>query len=179
MFLSYIPAIFGAMILCKKRGHFKVSPFSFYAIMATMKIFISLLMLVVVFSSCQPAALKGNKFPWKPYSKEALDDSIAHHRPVVIDFYADWCPNCQDLDREVFSLPAIQAKLAQVTALRVDATNQDDPKVQQLLQDYGIEGLPTVVFIDSKGQEIKDARVIGFVTPNDFSQSLAMFNLLK
>lgn len=118
-------------------------------------------------------------FHWKPYSKQALEESIAHHKPVVIDFYADWCPVCHELDDTVFSLPQIQAKLAQVTALRMDATDQDDPAVQKIAEGYGIEGLPTVVFLDGKGKEIDNSRVIGFVTPHDFSQSLALLKIFK
>jgi thiol:disulfide interchange protein DsbD len=144
-----------------------------------MKNLISLMFLVFAFSSCQHSPSNPSKFHWKPYSKDAVADSVAHHKPIVIDFFAEWCPNCHDLDREVYSLPQIQAKLAKYTTLRVDATNQDDPKVQQNLQDYGIEGLPTVIFLDAKGQEIKDSRVIGFVTPEEFEQALAMVSVLK
>jgi thioredoxin:protein disulfide reductase len=142
-----------------------------------MKILISLLLLICVFSSCQQAPK--SQFPWKPYSKQAIEDSIAHHKPVVIDFWAEWCPNCHDLDREVFSLPQIQAKLAQVTTLRMDVTNQDDPKVQNIIQEYGIEGVPTVIFLDGKGQEVDNSRVIGFVTPQEFSQAFALLRIFK
>lgn len=118
-------------------------------------------------------------YPWKPFSKQALENAAARHRPVVIDFYADWCPICHELERTVFSRPEIQAKLAQVVALRMDATNQDDPQVQQILQDYEVEGLPTIVFLDIHGKEIKDSRVMGLVTPREFSQALAIFNIFK
>ena len=138
-----------------------------------------LVLLVFVFSSCQQMASHESKFPWKPFSKQALVDAVAQHKPVVIDFWADWCPICHELDRTLFSVPGIQAKLSQVIALRMDATNQDDPAVQAILQQYQVDGLPTIVFIDTKGQEIPNARVIGFVTPHDFEQSLAMFNIFK
>ncbi len=144
-----------------------------------MKIFISLLFVILIFSSCQKAPEHQSNISWKPYSKQAVADSIAHKKPIVIDFFAEWCPICHDLDREVFSQPDIQAKLAQVTTLRVDATNQDDPNIQQILQDYQIEGLPTVVFLDEHGQEVDNSRVIGFVTPKEFSQALALFNIFK
>jgi thiol:disulfide interchange protein DsbD len=144
-----------------------------------MKLLISLLLVTIIFSSCQQEKSDQLIYPWKPYSKQALMDAAAGHKPVVIDFYADWCPICHELDRTVFSRPEIQAKLAQVVALRMDATNQDDPQVQQILQDYEVEGLPTIVFLDSHGQEIKDSRVIGFVTSKEFSQALAIFNILK
>ena len=139
-----------------------------------MKIFISLAILILTFSSCQKAPGNFAKFPWKPYSKQAVEDSVARHKPVVIDFWAEWCPNCHELDRQVFSRPDIQAKLSQVTALRMDVTNQDDPEVQKIIQEYSLIGVPTVVLLDSKGKEIKDARVEGFVTPQEFSQAFKL-----
>ena len=133
--------------------------------------------MIFAFSSCRQAPV--HEFSWKPYSQQAVEDSVVYRKPVVIDFFAQWCPNCHELDREVYSLPQIQAKLAQVTALRMDVTNQDDPQVQQIAQEYGIEGVPTVIFLDSKGQEIKDSRVIGFVTPQEFTQALALLKIFK
>src|SRR5208283_4106328 len=132
--------------------------------MLPMKILISVMLLIFVFSSCRQVPGDQSEFSWKPYSKQAVEDSVAHKKPIVIDFFAQWCPNCHELDREVFSLPQIQAQLAQVTALRMDVTNQDDPQVQEIIQEYGVEGVPTVIFLDSKGQEIKDSRVMGLVT---------------
>jgi thiol:disulfide interchange protein DsbD len=143
------------------------------------KIFISLLLLIFVFSSCRQGPTEQTTFPWKPYNRQALEDSIAHKKPVVIDFFAQWCPVCHELDRTLFSLPEIQAKLAQVTALRMDVTNQDDPEVQKIIQEYALEGVPTVIFFDSRGQEINNSRVIGFITPKDFSKSLALLTIFK
>jgi thiol:disulfide interchange protein DsbD len=144
-----------------------------------MKILISLALLIFVFSSCQQAPTHRSKFPWKPYSKQALQDALEHKKSVVIDFFAEWCPICHELDDTLFSRPEIQAKLSQVTALRVDATNQDDPAIQEILQEYNVDGLPTIIFLDSHGKEINNSRVIGFVTPEEFSQALALFNILK
>lgn len=144
-----------------------------------MKMLIGLIFLIFAFSSCRQAPLYQSTFPWKPYSQEALEDSMAHRKPVVIDFFAQWCPNCHELETQVFSLPEIQAKLAQVTALRMDVTNQDDPQVQQIMQEYDVGGVPEVVFLDSRGREIKDSRVMGFVTPQEFSQAMAVLNIFK
>ena len=151
----------------------------FYAIIPAMKILISLMLLIFVFSSCQQAPTNRSTFHWKPYSKEALEDSIAHKKPIVIDFFAEWCPVCHELDGEVFSKPEIQSKLAQLTALRMDLTDQNDPEVQRIAQEYGVEGLPTVVFLDSHGQEVNNSRVIGFITPQEFSQALALLTIFK
>ncbi len=104
---------------------------------------------------------------------------MAHKKPVVIDFFAEWCPNCHELDDVVFSRPDIQAKLAQFTTLRMDVTNQDDAQVQKILEEYNIEGVPTVIFLDRHGVEINNSRVIGFVTPQEFSQALALLTIFK
>jgi thiol:disulfide interchange protein DsbD len=145
-----------------------------------MKPLITFIMLVLALSSCrEEASQHSSKSIWKPYSKEALQYAVQHQKPVVIDFSAQWCPNCHELDDVVFSRPEIQDKLAGVVALRMDATDQDDPKIQDILQQYQIEGVPTIVFLDKHGAEVKDARVIGLVSPQEFSQAFAMLNLLK
>ncbi|MDE2028459.1 MAG: thioredoxin fold domain-containing protein [Candidatus Omnitrophica bacterium] len=142
-----------------------------------MKIFISLMLVILMFSSCRQAPY--HAFPWKPYSKQAVEESVAHHKPVVIDFWAQWCPNCHELDRSVFSRPDVQAKLAGVTALRMDVTNQDDPAVQRMIDKYSIEGVPTIVFLNSRGKEINNARIIGVVSPQEFLQALALSDIFK
>jgi thiol:disulfide interchange protein len=139
--------------------------------MPTKKI-ISLIFLIIILSACQQAGGNQVNSVWKPYSKEALAGSINQHKPVVIDFYADWCPNCHDLDRDVFADPSILAQLAKVTTLRVDVTNMDDPGVQNIVEGYGVDGVPTVIFVDGHGHEITDSRVVGAVTSREFAQSL-------
>jgi len=143
-----------------------------------MKNLIGLTLLIIALASCQQATSqsgqKGNpaRSIWKPYSKQAVEDSIVQKKPVVIDFYADWCPDCHELDRIVFSDPSIIAQLAQVTALRMNVTNINGARVQSIIQEYGIDGVPEVVFLDGHGHEIKDSRVMGLVTPEEFSRSL-------
>lgn len=143
-----------------------------------MKIVISLSLLLILFSSCRQAP-PVNEYHWKPYSAQAVKDSIAQHKPMVIDFWAEWCPNCHELERYLFSLPEVQAKLNKVTALRMDATNQYDDAVQSIIQQYQIEGVPTVIFLDSRGKEVIDARLMGLATEQDFTQAFAMLDVLK
>jgi len=104
---------------------------------------------------------KTSGIPWQAYSIETVNASIALHKPIVIDFYADWCISCHELERTVFSSPQIITELKKVTTLRVDATNMDDPKVNEMIEKYHVIGLPTIIFLDSQGQEIKKARVEG------------------
>jgi len=112
--------------------------------------------------------------PWQPYKIESVQASVAGHKPTVIDFYADWCLGCHELEKHVFSDPRIAAGFSKFTILRVDATNMDDPKVSQVIDRYGVLGLPTVIFLDSQGHEIKEARIEGDLPVERFLKSIAL-----
>lgn len=109
---------------------------------------------------------------WQPYTPERLKEATASGQGAIIDFYADWCIGCHELDREVFSKEDIQQALKSTAALRVDATNIDAPLASAAIERYEVIGLPTVVFIDAKGLEIKEARVEGAVSAKAFKRSL-------
>ncbi len=109
---------------------------------------------------------------WEPYSLQKVQAAVSARKPVIIDFSAEWCPGCHVLDQTVFSDPQILAKLEQLTPLRVDATDMYSPQVQTLLDKYEVIGLPTVVFLDAKGEEIKKARIEGAGPIEQFNQSL-------
>ncbi len=114
------------------------------------------------------------KLVLKPYSAEAVQESISQKKPVIIDFYAEWCISCHELDQFVFSNPKIIAQLSPFTVLRVDVTNMDDPKAQKIIDQYGVIGLPTVIFLDSHGREIQEARVAGTTAATQFLKSSAL-----
>lgn len=115
------------------------------------------------------------KDAWQPYSQQKIEFAVKQQEPVIIDFFAEWCFGCHELDHNVFSKPEIQAKLSQVTALRVDATNMEDPLIQQLLEQYGLIGLPTVVFLDRSGREVKEIRMEGAGSLEEFKESLKVW----
>jgi thiol:disulfide interchange protein DsbD len=82
-------------------------------------------------------------------------------RPVMLDFYADWCISCKEMERFTFSDPRVQAKLADWTLLQADVTaNSDDDKA--LLQRFQLFGPPGIIFFNAQGQEIDGLRVVGF-----------------
>ncbi len=109
---------------------------------------------------------------WSVYSEEKVKESITAQKPVIIDYFAEWCGGCHELDRNVFSKPAIANKLSQVTSLRIDATNIDTPENQALIDKYNVIGLPTVIFLDHQGNEIKKARMEGAGSLKEFTKSL-------
>lgn len=109
---------------------------------------------------------------WDEYKPSKLVDARQNNQPVVIDFYADWCIACHEMENFVFSNPAVSKELRKFVRLRVNATDMMAPAVQQVLEKYEVWGLPIVVFLDRNGREADEARVIGYVPPAEFMQSL-------
>jgi len=109
---------------------------------------------------------------WDEYKPYKLAIAEQKKQPVVIDFYADWCITCHELENFVFTNLAVSKELEKFVRLRVDATDMMAPAVQQVLEQYEVFGLPMVVFLDENGQEVEEARVIGYVPPADFLKSV-------
>jgi thiol:disulfide interchange protein DsbD len=102
-----------------------------------------------------------------------LDARIAQAKgqPVMLDFYADWCVSCKEMDRFTFSDGAVQARLKNVLLLQADVTanNADD---KALMQRFQLFGPPATLFFDAYGRELSDFRVTGFQDAPQFLQSL-------
>jgi thiol:disulfide interchange protein DsbD len=97
-------------------------------------------------------------------------------RPTMLDFYADWCVSCKEMDRFTFADPAVRAKLAGALLLRADVTanNAGD---RELLKRFALFGPPGTLFFDSTGREISQARVVGYQNSERFVQTLNMVGL--
>ena len=113
---------------------------------------------------------------WQAYSSEKLEMAINEGRPVMIDFYADWCIPCRELDRITFTDEEVIEATRDMVRLKVDLTNFDSPDSEILRQQYEIAGVPTIVFLDPQGSEVRNARVVGFLRPADFMRRV---NLTK
>ncbi len=100
---------------------------------------------------------------WQPYSEAALQQAKAEGKPVFIDFYADWCIPCKELDKFTFKDERIIALSKNFINLKVDLTSMGDPRVQALKQQYNIKGVPTLIFLDANGTEIPGTRIVGFI----------------
>src|SRR5712664_1208457 len=97
-------------------------------------------------------------------------------KAVMLDFYADWCVSCKEMERFTFSDPRVRARLAGMTLLRADVTaNSAEDKA--LLKRYRLFGPPGIVFFDAGGREVQGLRVIGYQPPEKFLQSLALARL--
>lgn len=97
-------------------------------------------------------------------------------RPVMLDFYADWCVSCKEMEHLTFSDPAVQPRMANALLLQADVTD-NSPEAKALLKRFGLFGPPGVLFFDKNGHEQADARVVGFVPAQGFVASLGAVGL--
>jgi thiol:disulfide interchange protein DsbD len=126
-----------------------------------------------VFSSLEEGPKEKSKISvWRPYSASKFQEAISQHQPVIIDFFAQWCAGCHELDKEVLSRADIPHQLSQVMAFRVDATDINATSVNKAIDQYGVVGIPTIVFLDASGHEIKECRIEGVVSIKQFERSL-------
>lgn len=97
-----------------------------------------------------------------------LAKAKAAGKTVMLDFYADWCVSCKEMEVLTFSDPAVQAALANVVLLQADVT-PNDAKDTELYKHFGIIGPPSIMFFGSDGIERRNYRVVGYVPADKFS----------
>ncbi|MCX7895173.1 MAG: protein-disulfide reductase DsbD family protein [Thermoanaerobaculum sp.] len=128
------------------------------------------LVLVGAFFWPRPQPGGGAHLVWEKANARVLEQAIGQGGPVIVDFYADWCLPCKELDEKTFAHPQVQAKLAQFRRLKVDLTVAT-PEVEQLRQAFGVAGVPTVLFFN-QGREAVELRLTGFEEPRPFLERL-------
>jgi thiol:disulfide interchange protein DsbD len=92
-------------------------------------------------------------------------------RTAMLDFYADWCVSCKEMEKLTFVDPAVKARLANTVLLQVDVT-ANDPEDRAMLKRFGLFGPPGIILFDGSGREIPDGRVIGYQDSAKFLASL-------
>ncbi|MHB1946888.1 MAG: protein-disulfide reductase DsbD [Gammaproteobacteria bacterium] len=134
-------------------------------------------------------AVMGNSNPLQPWEKvgfgvdkkqafaitienmEQLDEKLAaaknDHKPVMLDFYADWCSACVAMERYVFTKPEIQQVLSDFIVLRADVT-KNDAFDKALLKRFNVIAPPTILFFNTDGEELAKGRIVGEVNKNEF-----------
>jgi len=106
-------------------------------------------------------------------SIEELDAILAENKGkrVMVDFYADWCTSCKEFEEKTFNDEAVKNTMDDYVLVQIDVT-ANDTAAKAISKKYGIFGPPAILFFDEKGQQIKDAAIIGFKEPKEFLNHL-------
>jgi len=122
--------------------------------------------------STETGGTAGLGIQWQPYSEERLAAAARDGKPVFIDFFTDWCIACKEMDKLTFTDAAVIAATKDFVMLRSNLTTDTDPAIRDLYKRYAVRGVPTYVFLDAKGRELSDVRLVGFEKKGDFALRL-------
>lgn len=122
---------------------------------------------VIVISLFAPKrALEWQKVPYEEAALSAQESKM----PMLVDFTATWCGACKELDRETFAHAEVTREAGRFIAVKVDATDDEDPVVAQTMKQLNVVGLPTVLLFSADGKEVK--RFTDFVDAETFLAAL-------
>lgn len=115
-----------------------------------------------------------NSPAWQDFSEEKYEAALANNKKILIDFYADWCIPCKELDALTFSDPRVIEETNDYAVFKVDMTQTMSEETEQIRNKFDIVGMPTVLLINTKGDEVK--RLTGFVDADEFLDILSQIN---
>lgn len=111
-----------------------------------------------------------NSVDWQPFTEDAITEISG--RGVIIDFYADWCIPCKELDALTFSDTEVIKLSKEFETYKADMTKSLSPEVETLRERFKIVGVPTVLILNSKGEEVE--RITGFVNAKEFNKIISI-----
>ncbi|MEQ1878100.1 MAG: thioredoxin family protein, partial [Bdellovibrionia bacterium] len=111
------------------------------------------------------------KLNWSDYADSKIEEAKKSGQPVIIDFWADWCAACKELEHLTFTDPKIQEESRNFTLMKIDATS-DSPELQRLKKMYRVVGLPTMIFIAPSGEIQWENTLTGFENAEAFMKRM-------
>ncbi len=118
----------------------------------------------------RPILAEGIRF--QPFDPAALQAASAGGRPVILEFSADWCMPCRELEHSTFKDRQVIARSRDFAVFKVDLTRYDSPGSQALRARYGVTGVPEILFFAAGGGELRGLRVIGYLPPAPFLERM-------
>jgi thioredoxin:protein disulfide reductase len=113
--------------------------------------------------------MAGPGVSWQAYSDEVMEQARKSNKPAIIDFSATWCAPCRELDDITFRDPTVVKQAEDnFVMVKVDLTKKGNALYERLVTQYSIKGVPTVVFVDNKGKELRQLRLVDFIPADQF-----------
>jgi thioredoxin:protein disulfide reductase len=127
---------------------------------------------LAVFLAWPSDAAKEDGIQWQKFSNEALEAATASGKPVIIDFYADWCIPCKELDKFTFTDAEVINLAKGFMTLKADLTHFQSEETNKIRDKFNIKGVPTIVFIKADGNEVEDIRLVGYEEAEEFLERM-------
>lgn len=104
--------------------------------------------------------------------KNAVAEANQQGKLVMVDLYADWCVACKEFEHYTFPDAKVQSEFSHYQLIQIDLTQSDDTTIE-LMEEFTVFGLPSILFFNTQGQELSSERVTGFLNADDFATHLA------
>ncbi|MEA1933456.1 MAG: cytochrome c biogenesis protein CcdA [Thermodesulfobacteriota bacterium] len=108
---------------------------------------------------------------WIPYTNRSIEQSTERRLPILLEFTADWCAVCKELDRKTYNDERVVKVSREFSMTKVDCTSSDSTCARQAKR-FKVSGLPTIIFFSPKGKELHDLRVVGFIGPDKLMKKM-------
>lgn len=114
-----------------------------------------------------PFFTPGESVEWQPYTPQAYEAALKDEKPIIIDFFAEWCAPCHELEYYTYTNERVIEALERFTRFKADVTDPRDEKVMKVVERFEVAGVPTILFIDASGEVVEEARIMGFIGPEE------------
>jgi thiol:disulfide interchange protein DsbD len=115
------------------------------------------------------------RVPFEPYSPARLQEAQKAGQKVLLDFSAEWCIPCRELEMKTFPDPKVREALKGWVLLKADLTKFDEGDVKALREKWNVSGVPTILLIGSDGQVSSGGRIVGYIAPDALVTQLEKF----
>ncbi|MGZ3690500.1 MAG: protein-disulfide reductase DsbD family protein, partial [Pseudobdellovibrio sp.] len=177
--IALVSASFVALSIWKGAFNLKDKKYLKRSILLALFIFSSSILFTITF---RPEYLTGNFYQvnydnkvethdWIPYSDEVLMQAEKQQKPVLVDFYADWCGACHELDEKTYSTDEFKQLSKLFVLVKFNAT-EDNEAIQAVLKKYDIKGLPTVLFINRNGVLLNQLTFTSFLAIDELKPKM-------